>query len=206
MSRISLTPPPSPLLEALQARFARALGDGIDPLTVRAHQPQVLESMAAFERSLARWNTVPCTLKELAAMAVVVRVGCGWCIDFRCRESLTHGIPAAKIEAVPVWRTSALFTDLERLVLRYAEAMTDTPPQATDELVADLLGHFTEAQAVELTAVIAVENQRSRINAAFGLTPQGFNHQDAASGARSHRAEPGDGHRPGGPSKRPASR
>jgi hypothetical protein len=64
MSRISLTPLPSPLLEALQARFARVLGDGLDPLTVQAHQPQVLESMAAFERSLARWDTVSRALKE----------------------------------------------------------------------------------------------------------------------------------------------
>ncbi|MEV5898029.1 carboxymuconolactone decarboxylase family protein [Nonomuraea fuscirosea] len=179
MSRISLTPPPSPLLEALQARFSRALGDGLDPLTVQAHQPQVLESMAAFERSLARWDTVSRALKELAALAVVVRIGCGWCIDFRCREGLAHGIPRVKIEAVPVWRTSALFTGLECLVLRYAEAMTDTPPNVTDELVADLLSQFTEAQAVELTAVIAVENQRSRINAAFGLTSQGFCHHCA---------------------------
>ncbi|WP_053174344.1 carboxymuconolactone decarboxylase family protein [Nonomuraea sp. SBT364] len=83
-----------------------------------------------------------------------------------------------------------LFTGLERLVLRYAEAMTDTPPNVTDDLVAGLLSHFTEAQAVELTAVIAVENQRSRINAAFGLTSQGFHDHCAGSSARSHRAEP----------------
>lgn len=169
------------------------LGDGLDPLTVQAHQPQVLESMAAFERGLARWDTVSRAVKELAAVAVVVKIGCGWCIDFRHRESLAHGTPAAKIEAVPVWRTSVLFTGLERLVLRYAEAMTDTPPNVTDELLADLLSHFTKARAVELTAVIAVENQRSRINAAFGLTSQGFHHHCAAARARPHRAEPDDG-------------
>ncbi|MEV0388063.1 carboxymuconolactone decarboxylase family protein [Nonomuraea sp. NPDC050643] len=160
---------------------------------MQAHQPQVLESMAAFERGLARWDTVSRAVKELAAVAVVVKIGCGWCIDFRHRESLAHGTPAAKIEAVPVWRTSVLFTGLERLVLRYAEAMTDTPPNVTDELLADLLSHFTKARAVELTAVIAVENQRSRINAAFGLTSQGFHHHCAAARARPHRAEPDDG-------------
>jgi alkylhydroperoxidase family enzyme len=56
----------------------------------------------------------------------------------------------------------------------YAEAMTVTPPAVTDDLVAELAGHLSTAELVELTAIIAVENQRSRFNSARGLTAQGF--------------------------------
>jgi hypothetical protein len=56
----------------------------------------------------------------------------------------------------------------------YAEAMTMTPPLVTDDLVARLRQHLDEAQLVELTAIIAVENMRSRMNSALGLTAQGF--------------------------------
>ena len=70
-----------------------------------------------------------------------------------------------------------MFTQLERLVMLYAEAMTATPPLVTDDLVARLRRHLDEAQLVELTAIIAVENLRSRMNAALGLTAQGFRDQ-----------------------------
>jgi len=83
-------------------------------------------------------------------------------------------VPAAKIRAVPNWRDSDVFTELERLVLEYAEAMTDTPPSVTDEMVARLSAQLSEAELVELTAIVAVENLRSRINSALGLTAQGF--------------------------------
>ena len=67
-----------------------------------------------------------------------------------------------------------MFTELERLVMLYAEAMTMTPPLVTDDLVARLRQHLDEAQLVELTAIIGVENLRSRMNSALGLTAQGF--------------------------------
>jgi alkylhydroperoxidase family enzyme len=52
--------------------------------------------------------------------------------------------------------------------------MTATPPAVTDELVAALRAHLSQAQFVELTAIVAVANLRSRTNAALGLTAQGF--------------------------------
>ena len=52
--------------------------------------------------------------------------------------------------------------------------MTATPPAVTDELVAALRVHLDVAQLVELTELIAVENWRSRVNAALGLESQGF--------------------------------
>jgi alkylhydroperoxidase family enzyme len=58
--------------------------------------------------------------------------------------------------------------------MEYAEAMTMTPPRVTDAMVEALRRHLSEAQLVELTAIIAVEDLRSRVNSAFGLTAQGF--------------------------------
>jgi alkylhydroperoxidase family enzyme len=44
----------------------------------------------------------------------------------------------------------------------------------TDEQVERLRQDLTDEQFVELTAVAALENFRSRMNAAVGLTSQGF--------------------------------
>ena len=79
-----------------------------------------------------------------------------------------------KIRQVPAWRDSDLFSVLEKDALEYAEKMTITGEQVTDELWGRLRGHFSEAQLVELTAAVAVENFRSKFNVPLGVEAQGF--------------------------------
>jgi len=84
------------------------------------------------------------------------------------------GADEEKIRHVPTWRESRLFTDLERAALEYAERMTITGERLTDELWARLRSHFSEAQMVELTAAVALENFRSKFNVPLGVEAQGF--------------------------------
>ena len=79
-----------------------------------------------------------------------------------------------KIRQVPTWRDSELFSAMEKDALEYAEKMTITGEKVTDELWGRLRGHFTEAQLVELTAAVAVENFRSKFNVPLGVEAQGF--------------------------------
>jgi alkylhydroperoxidase family enzyme len=52
--------------------------------------------------------------------------------------------------------------------------MTLTGQKVTDELFAEVRRHFSEAQVVELTAAVALENFRSKFNVALGVESQGF--------------------------------
>jgi len=79
-----------------------------------------------------------------------------------------------KIRQVPTWRESDLFSAMEKDALEYAEKMTITGEKVTDDLWGRLRGHFTDAQLVELTAAIAVENFRSKFNVPLGVEAQGF--------------------------------
>ena len=79
-----------------------------------------------------------------------------------------------KIRQVPTWRDSELFSAMEKDALEYAEKMTITGEKVTDELWGRLRGHLTEAQLVELTAAVAVENFRSKFNVPLGVEAQGF--------------------------------
>jgi len=56
----------------------------------------------------------------------------------------------------------------------YAEAVTYTDRQVDDALFARVKAHFTEAQIVELTAALALENFRSKFNPTLGVEAQGF--------------------------------
>jgi alkylhydroperoxidase family enzyme len=79
-----------------------------------------------------------------------------------------------KLADVTTWRDSALFSEAERLALEYAERITYTDRKVDDALVEQLKRHYTEAQIVELTAAIAMENFRSKFNPALGIEAQGF--------------------------------
>ena len=78
------------------------------------------------------------------------------------------------MEALGDYQTSPLFSDTEKLVLEYADAMTETPVEVSDTLFRKLRGKFTDAQLVELTATLAWENYRARFDHAFGIEAEGF--------------------------------
>jgi alkylhydroperoxidase family enzyme len=80
----------------------------------------------------------------------------------------------AKAAAVTTWRDSNLFTEPERLALEYAERVTVTDQSVDDAFFVTLKQHYTEAQIVELTAAVALENFRSKFNPTLGVESQGF--------------------------------
>jgi len=84
------------------------------------------------------------------------------------------GVTEAKIAEVPTALTSELFDEGEKAALEYAEAMTFTDRKVSEDLFARVRAHFSEAQIVELTAAVALENFRSKFNVALGIDAQGF--------------------------------
>jgi len=79
-----------------------------------------------------------------------------------------------KLAALADFESSDLYDEKEKLVLRYALAMTGTPVEIPEDLFAGLQRHFNEQQLVELTSAIAWENYRARFDHAFGIGSAGF--------------------------------
>ena len=84
------------------------------------------------------------------------------------------GATEAKIAEVPKALASDLFDEREKAAIAYAEAMTFTDRKVSEDLFARVRSHFSEAQVVELTAAVALENFRSKFNVALGIEAQGF--------------------------------
>src|SRR6266849_6391844 len=95
-------------------------------------------------------------------------------MDIGSAVSRTNGASAEKIAGLPNYRSSELFSETEKLVLEYADGMTQTPVEVPDALFAKLREKFTDAQLVELTATLAWENYRARFDHAFGVEAEGF--------------------------------
>lgn len=88
--------------------------------------------------------------------------------------SRAHGVSAEQLTNLNSYRTDFNFSELERLVLEYADAITETPVAVPDALFARLREKFNENQLVELTSAIAWEGYRARFSHALGIESENF--------------------------------
>ena len=164
----------NPLVGLLYRLSRRRLGRDVDPVGVYAHAPSLLIGYGVFEQATAAEHRVEERLKALAETKAAAIVNCEFCCDIASSIARQEGIGERQLLALPRYRESGEFNELECLVLDYATAISRTPASVTDELFAALREHFDERQLVELTNVIALENMRARFNTAFDMTPAGF--------------------------------
>ncbi|MFH8612537.1 carboxymuconolactone decarboxylase family protein [Streptomyces sp. NPDC018029] len=171
---MALRIPKAELPAGLRENLIKQLGSVPEPHEVLWNNPKLAEANQEFSAQVATWDAADASLKTFAHMAVAAQVGCSWCLDINYFAALNQNLDLAKASQVPRWRESEVFTPLEREVMEYAEAMTNTPTTVTDELSASLLGRLGPAALVELTVFIGYANLAARCNTAHGITSQGY--------------------------------
>jgi 4-carboxymuconolactone decarboxylase len=85
--------------------------------------------------------------------------------------ALKEGLTPEQVTAIADWRPSKLFSEPQRALLAYTDAMTreiDVP----DKVFADLRKHFNERQAVELSMLIGAYNMLTRFLKALKVDPE----------------------------------
>ncbi len=152
----------------------KMFGEVPEALGVMWHNRPVLKVGLGLGQKATKWNKCDKDLKSYAHMAAASLIGCSFCLDLGYFQAHNEGLDEAKAREVPCWRESDAFTALERDVMEYAEAMSQTPPTVTDELSARLLEQLGAPAMVELTATVALANQMARTNVALGIEAQGF--------------------------------
>ena len=83
-------------------------------------------------------------------------------------------MPDDKLAAIDRWAEHPGYTPRERAALAYAEMITISPNDISDEQFADLRTHFSEREIVELTVQAAFENFRARANRALRIEADGW--------------------------------
>lgn len=95
-------------------------------------------------------------------------------MDINAAGGSEAGASPEKIDALDDFRASDLFSPSERVALELAEAASALPHDVSDELFARLREHYAEAEIVELSYIIALENFRSRFNRTLRVEAQGL--------------------------------
>ncbi|WP_280300839.1 carboxymuconolactone decarboxylase family protein [Nocardia neocaledoniensis] len=137
-------------------------------------RPQIGAATVTYETALLLSNKLDPRLKELAELKTAGLVGCQFCLDIGSALAHTSGLTREQITDLGRYRTSDAYSELEKAVLAFAEAMTVTPAVELEELRTELLTHLSKAQLMELAATIAWENQRARLNQGLGVRPTGM--------------------------------
>ncbi len=76
----------------------------------------------------------------------------------------------------------SVFNETELLVIELADAMVNTPADIPDDLYSALRGKFSEEQLLQLSAQIAFENYRARLNRVFDVESDDLYHPGEMNG------------------------
>jgi AhpD family alkylhydroperoxidase len=173
--------PPKPLadypwyLRWFFRRQARKYGRTLSPSwlwgRLPAHFGGMLLLLGLFQR---RSFPIDAALRSLVSVRVAQLNGCVFCVDLNAYNLLHAAGSAEKAAAVAGWRGSALFTDRERAVLDYAEAMTDTSRRVEPTQLEALRPYLNDDGIVALTAWVAFQNLSAKFNAALGAEENGL--------------------------------
>lgn len=154
--------------------LSRARRNRLDLARWMVRRPQIAAATGVYETALLLSNRLDPKLKELAELKTASLVTCEFCLDIGSALAHGAGVTEQQVRDLPRHETSPAFTELEKLVLSYAAALTATPAENPEALRTELLGHLTPGQVAELAATVAWENQRARLNQGLGVRPIGM--------------------------------
>ncbi len=147
-------------LQTIYKSLEKQYGTALNPLKMMAHQPQIMQGVMRLYGAVHQHNeNIPEELKELISLRIAQINGCrGYCVPMHTYMLRKLDVPEDKIQAVARQASSPLFSATEKIALEYAERITVPTTSVTESFFDQLKEHYSEADIVELTAVIGVLN------------------------------------------------
>jgi AhpD family alkylhydroperoxidase len=121
------------------------------------------------------------TIVELIKIRASQINGCAMCLHMHTRDAIARGETPERIFLLDAWQESPFFTDAERAVLAWTEALTNVvQTRAPDAAYEALQAHFKPEQQLQITLLIGAINAYNRLNVAFRIRhPRGATMQAA---------------------------
>jgi alkylhydroperoxidase family enzyme len=174
MARISYvdntdTPELAPLAEKIKAGRR---GEVINIYKLLLHSPPLAETWYD-HISATRWKT---TLDGRQRELVIVRVAQANSYAYALRQhvpgiAVADGVSLEECEALKDWRPSRFFSERERALLAYVDAMM-TAPEVPDDVFEALRRHFSEREVVEISVLVGTYIMHNRVFTALRVDLQ----------------------------------
>jgi AhpD family alkylhydroperoxidase len=133
--------------------------------------PDTVKALMALEAQI-QGSGLEQSLIELVKTRASQINGCAFCINMHTFDARKHGETEQRLYLLNAWREAPVYSERERAALAWTEAVTliaDT--HAPDDLYADVRKHFSEAETVNLTMLIATINAWNRLAISFRSVP-----------------------------------
>ena len=135
------------------------------PTIIMARRPEILHAFAQLGAAInGPSSTISPQLRNMVSQMASRAAGCGYCMAHTAHTAERVGLPEAKEEALWEYETSPLFSDAERAALRVSQGAAQVPNIVTDADFDELRRHYSEAQIVDIVAVIALFGFLNRFN------------------------------------------
>ncbi|SRR5579883_1014532 len=133
--------------------------------------PDTVNALMALENQVAS-SGLEQSLIELVKTRGSQINGCAYCINMHTQDARKHGETEQRLYLLNAWRGAPAYTDRERAALAWTEAVTlisDT--HAPEDVYQEIRAHFSEAETVNLTMLIATINAWNRLAISFRAMP-----------------------------------
>ena len=146
------------------------------PMSIKvgvARSPNVLGVASAIGKYATKGTHLEKELEYMINILVAGTNGCGFCLDVARMMAVKDNMNMQKFNALPVYRTSSLFSDKERAALAYAEEAT-TNKRVSDATFHELQKYYSDRDIVEITILMAIENFTNLTNIPLGIGSDGL--------------------------------
>lgn len=169
MARVRAVPPEEVPADArdVYLRFASGYGAFRNQVGVFAHVPSALKHLMGMLLELREQKNVPFRYIELAIVVVSKLNECHYCVAHHKPLLMVEGMTPGGVDEVLDYANHGELDELDKLVVEYTIAVTNTPQRIRDGMFERLRQHFSESQIVELTLRISLCGFFNRFNDAL---------------------------------------
>jgi len=132
------------------------------------HSPVLTNGWLNFLTPIRQQTELNGLLRELAIIRIAILNRAPYEAEQHRPYALKEGATEAQLDALANWEKSALFTDEQKAVLAYVDAMTRSV-EVSDDIFSQVRKCFSDKVLIELTATIAAYNMVSRFLVAMKI-------------------------------------
>jgi AhpD family alkylhydroperoxidase len=132
-------------------------------LDISTAAPEALKAVLALEQ-YGQKSGIPKRLIHLIKLRASIINGCAYCVDMHVKEARHDGLSEQWINLVSTWHEAQVYSDAERAVLGWTDALTlVAQTRAPDADYEALRAHFSEADIAKMIVIIGTINLWNRI-------------------------------------------
>jgi uncharacterized peroxidase-related enzyme len=171
MARVGDVPPEKVAADVrdVYLKFAGGYGPFRNQVAVFAHVPSSVKHLMGMLLELREQKNIPYRYVELAIVVASKLNECHYCVAHHKPLLMVEGLSPEGIDKVIDYQHHPELDEVDKLVVEYTIAVTNTPQRIRDKMFDRLRQHFSEAQIVELTLRVALCGFFNRFNDALQI-------------------------------------